>query len=113
MLGWMVARLGVAHGRPTVVLGPTDLDTGLRKKGAREKGRSAKGQRPAGRAPDAKVVTCGGGAGKSGGRMRRRVGKKSRESDAVRDRERETTVRESGLRREGVRTMGMVGPVDE
>ena len=85
MLAWMVARLRVTHGRPTVVLGPTDLDTGLRKKGAREKGRSAKGQRPAGRAPDAKVVTCGGGAGKSGGRMRRRVVEKSRESGAVRD----------------------------
>jgi len=89
MLAWMVARLRVTHGRPTVVLGPTDLDTGLRKKGAGEKGRSAKGQRPAGRAPDAKVVTCGGGAGKIGGRMRRRVGEKSRESGTVRDIERE------------------------
>jgi hypothetical protein len=61
------------------------MDTELRKKGAREKGRSAKGQRPAGRAPNAKVVTCGGGAGKSGGRMQRRVVEKSRESGAVRD----------------------------
>jgi len=56
------------------VLGPVDLDTGLREGGAREKGRSAKGQHPAGRAPDVKVVAYGGGAGRGGRRMRRLLG---------------------------------------
>ena len=43
MLGRMVARLGVAPGRAAVVLGPTNLDTELRRGAAGEKGRSAKG----------------------------------------------------------------------
>jgi len=42
-----------------VVLGPKNLDTGLRRGAAGEKERSAKGQRPARRVPDAKATTVG------------------------------------------------------